>query len=259
MNGNFRCAVETDRYAAGAGSVRGISMHIKMFPATPAIVELTGGIGHQWIASGQADLSGMGMAAEEQVDFFQGGLFIDFRGMGKQNGHVLRRDGLQSLAQVGAVIKMIVINTAEMNFIALLFKGYRFIEQHVQAAFLQGGDKFYKIMVTQYAPAAMGRVDVLEDFMHNRKSLLVAAVGFKTVITGYNAEVGLQGLQQCTQGYRPVCNGIGMDIREMHDRETVKGGRQIADCKFMPANGVPGGIFCPAIITEAQFQAGPRS
>src|SRR6516165_4233857 len=109
------------------------------------------GIEGEGSSTWKTNLSAMGVAADQYVKASVGGMPIDLRGVRNQHCELVVRNSCGCLFDVVDLVEMRVVDTGNMNALAVPLDHDPFIEQHADAHGLQTRNHDDRIMVAEHA------------------------------------------------------------------------------------------------------------
>jgi hypothetical protein len=227
MQGDFRLAEKARRIGRGAGAPRGVAEHLVRLPAARYVAPGAGTVGQDRNLSRQADLAAMGMPAEIKPGPGSDRFGNDFGGMCQEDFECIRRDSGAGCSEVMSPVEVGVVDTEEVQRLSLATNRQGFIEQHAQAATLEVGHLFDKIVITQDAVDSVPAGEVRQQALHPGQGYAVITGGAETEIPGYDAEVEALFLHQFSKFCTAVGHAIDMQVGQVQDAQVMKGGWEV--------------------------------
>ncbi len=176
------------------------------------------------MAAGQADLTAVGVAAEHGPEAGVGGMPVDLRGVGQQQGAGVRRYPGDRLVDVVDLVIVGVVDPDQVQQGPVPLYSHRLVEQYPDAHVLEPGDQADAVVIAEHGIDRTLQLGA--DDAHARQGRADRAIGLGPVVPGEHAQVIVQPLH-------PFCDGLGdarvqvrVQVAEMQDPQPLEGSGQ---------------------------------
>lgn len=172
-------------------------------------------------------MSAMGVAAEHEGEAGVGGLAVDFRGVGEQDGDGTGRDGVGGLVDVVCAVVVGVVDSGEVDLLLVAGEGDGLIHEHADVHVFDGGEHADGVVVAE--DGVDGGVDLGAELAEGFEGGIEGAEGLAAVVAGEDAEIVLEAGQhegEAAHGFRVK---VGVEIGDVKDGEAVERGREMRE------------------------------
>ena len=177
--------------------------------------------------NGEANLAGVSVSAEKQMDAGGGGLRIQLGIVREQDFKALAGHCTERFREIGAAVIELVVQTGEPQRCAVSLDRYGVIDKHADAEFFEAENHFSGVVIAENGHNAVARVNGVEDGLHARIHIAAGAGDFVAVIAGENTQVGTEVFERSTEGFGEAVDLVDVEVREMQDFEAIEGRREV--------------------------------
>lgn len=184
---NFRRAVEADRKAGATRACAGVALHAAMAPITPAMRARRVGVMKESSDQREANLAGVRMAAEIQMNTGSGGGAIESRGVCEQHLKTAGRDGIERRGKIVAAVIVGIVNSREPNSFTFSVDWRRFVDEHAYTHLFETEGNLRSVVIAENGVNALLCANTGENTPQARIHTLAGAIIAKAVIAGEDA------------------------------------------------------------------------
>ena len=178
-------------------------------------------VGEDGPSPGQADLPGVRVAAEVEVDPERRGHVVDLRGVDEGDGERVggRLEGVDGL--VGEVV-VDVVRPDDLESGVAASEVHPFVDEHPHAHLLERRDHVAVVVVPEHPEDAFAAPQPGHEGAHALHDRADRPVQLRAVVAGEGAEVELPSAQSAEHRLLEAVHAVEVEVRQVEDRESVE-------------------------------------
>ena len=150
MKRNFWKTIDANWNYGCSGANRRIANHLMVLPSARAHVPGYDRTQLDGNGARQTDLTAMGVPTQQKVEPSMRGVAIDLRSMRKENGKPVVWNVRGGLFDVVDSVEMCVVDTGQIDTVAIARNGLALIEQHPNSHLFETGNHTNRIVIAQH-------------------------------------------------------------------------------------------------------------
>ena len=200
----------------------------------------------------QTDLTSMGVPTQQKVEPSMRGVAIDLRSMRKEYRKSVVWNVCGGLFDVVDSVEMCVVNTGQIDTVAIARNGLALIEQHPNSHLFETGNHTNRVMIAQHSIYWLSKKR--PQPIHVLKCRLERAKGRPAIVPGHHTHVISQIREKlCHTSHRAFAD-IDVEIAQVEHGEPVEAARQLAEKNMVVSDLDVFGVPLTSPIEPAQFE-----
>jgi hypothetical protein len=163
------------------------------------------------------------MPAQQQVESGVGGVAINLGGVGQQNRKGIGRNAGGCLFDIIDPIIMRVVDTGQIDALAIPRDRLALIEQDANSHFFETGDHANRIVIAQHPIHRLAKMG--PQSLHALKRIIKWSECRASIVARYGADVTFQFWEELFQASHRALVHIDVEITDVEKREAIEGTR----------------------------------